>query len=206
MPLPRFHKLDPAQQHALLEAATREFSEHGYEGASFNRIIATTGVSKGAMYYYFADKADLYQTVVGRALDRLGEAVGQLEPFDDAESYWASVAALTDRAVLFLVDEPEHGALGRAIYSHAGGVLDEILDKAATFMRGLLESGQSVGAIRTDVPLALLTAATTGLLASMDRWFAEHWEELDKAELARLSPKTLELCRDMLAPKPSTRN
>jgi len=203
MPLPRFQKLEEAQQRTLLGVATREFAEHGYEGASFNRIIATAGVSKGAMYYYFADKADLYRTVVGRALDRLGEAAGTLEPFDDAEGYWSAISALSDRAVLFLVSEPEHGALGRAIYDHAGGVLDDLLSDAAAYMLSLLEAGQTVGAIRTDVPLQLLTAATTGLLTATDRWFAEHWEELDAAELAKLSPKTIELCRDLLSPKAS---
>ena len=33
---------------------------HGFENASLNRIIKKAGISKGAMYYYFDDKMDLY--------------------------------------------------------------------------------------------------------------------------------------------------
>ena len=42
------------------EVAAREFGEHGFEGASLNHILAEAGVSKGAAYYYFEGKADLF--------------------------------------------------------------------------------------------------------------------------------------------------
>lgn len=60
MPRPRFQKLSIEKQQAILEAAAREFSAHGYEGASINKILETAQLSKGAAYYYFDDKADLF--------------------------------------------------------------------------------------------------------------------------------------------------
>jgi AcrR family transcriptional regulator len=205
MPLPRFAKLDTTQQQRLLEAATREFAEHGYEGASFNRIIIAAGVSKGAMYYYFADKADLYRTVVQRAVDAFAEAAGELDPFQDANGFWLSVAGLLERAATFLTQEPEHAALGRAVYGQAGGVLDELVVSASRWVGALLVKGQRVGAVRQDVPHGLLTEAVTGLVVAMDRWLAAHWDELGPEEVARLAPKTLELCQDLLSPRATNR-
>ena len=70
MPTKRFHNLDPDKRAAFLEAAAEEFATHGYTGASLNRIIERAGTSKGAMYYYFEDKADLYATVVRDTVSR----------------------------------------------------------------------------------------------------------------------------------------
>ena len=79
MPRPRFERLDPERRGAVLDAAATEFAARGYDGASYNRIIERSGVSKGAMYYYFEDKADLYATVLGHALEGLGERIGDLD-------------------------------------------------------------------------------------------------------------------------------
>ncbi len=64
MPRPRFNKLPEEKRERILEAAAKEFVAHGYEGASLNQILAEAGISKGAAYYYFDDKADVYATAV----------------------------------------------------------------------------------------------------------------------------------------------
>ena len=94
MPLPRFSKLPAARREAILEAALREFSEHGFEQASLNAILSRTGTSKGAAYYYFADKRDLYVTTLGHALAEVGRRAPALGPVSDAASFWREVARL----------------------------------------------------------------------------------------------------------------
>ena len=78
MPRPRFQNVDPAVREQLLSVAAREMARAGYEGASLNRIIVESGLSKGVFYYYFDDKADLAATVFERSLDH---AIGSLERF-----------------------------------------------------------------------------------------------------------------------------
>ena len=74
-PRPRFETLEPARRSAILDAAAEEFAARGFEAASYNRIIERAGTSKGAMYYYFEDKADLFTTVVAEAAEQaLGHA------------------------------------------------------------------------------------------------------------------------------------
>ena len=39
MPRPRFYKLSAPKRERILEAAAKEFTAHGYDGASLNQIL-----------------------------------------------------------------------------------------------------------------------------------------------------------------------
>jgi AcrR family transcriptional regulator len=49
---------------AILDAATKHFSEHGYDGASMRTIAAAAGVDPALIRHFFADKDTLFTTVV----------------------------------------------------------------------------------------------------------------------------------------------
>ncbi len=203
MPLERFHKLDAERQAAILGAARAEFSANGYAGASYNAIIKAAGLSKGAMYYYFADKGDLCRTVVERVVDDLGRAVGDLDPFEDAPGYWAALRALTERAMLWLLATPEVADLGRLIYGEGtqSDVLAPLVERAEAWCTDLLRRGQDVGAVRNDMPLGLLAAAVTGLLVHTDRWIATRFEMFGPDELEELGASCLTLVEDVASPR-----
>lgn len=58
-------KKDPEGTRArLLECAFHEMHEHGYAGASLDRILADSGVTKGALYHHFGSKAELAYAVI----------------------------------------------------------------------------------------------------------------------------------------------
>ncbi len=57
----------PARQQ-ILQAAYREIHVHGFQAASLSRILARTGVSKGALYHYFPNKTELGYAVVDELL------------------------------------------------------------------------------------------------------------------------------------------
>ncbi|MGW9557250.1 TetR/AcrR family transcriptional regulator [Nocardiopsis sp. NPDC055551] len=59
----------------LLDAARREFADHGIAGARVDRIAERAGVNKQRLYAYFGDKERLFQHVVTNALDELSTAV-----------------------------------------------------------------------------------------------------------------------------------
>jgi AcrR family transcriptional regulator len=54
----------------ILRAAARRFADCGYAAASVQQIVTDARVSKPALYYYFADKAGLFQALVNEAYDR----------------------------------------------------------------------------------------------------------------------------------------
>ena len=57
------------RQH-ILRAALRHFAHSGYAAASVQQIVDDARVSKPALYYYFEDKAGLFQALVSEAHDK----------------------------------------------------------------------------------------------------------------------------------------
>jgi AcrR family transcriptional regulator len=56
---------DPANTiEKILKSAGDEFLRHGYAGASLRKIAATAGLTTGALYRHYADKAALYRALV----------------------------------------------------------------------------------------------------------------------------------------------
>lgn len=47
----------------ILDAAVREFSAHGVSGTSLTDIAASAGVTRGAIYWHFKNKVDLFNEV-----------------------------------------------------------------------------------------------------------------------------------------------
>jgi AcrR family transcriptional regulator len=76
----------------LLAAAFEEIYRHGFQAASLDRILAGAGVTKGALYHHFPDKAALGYAVVEEIvkgpvldvyLDRLEESADPLAALQD---------------------------------------------------------------------------------------------------------------------------
>ena len=57
----------------LLEAGKKEFLAHGFQGASLRDIAASLGVTTGAIYRYYTDKAELFSALVEKPARELEE-------------------------------------------------------------------------------------------------------------------------------------
>jgi TetR/AcrR family transcriptional regulator len=62
---------------AILDAATRLFAAHGYDGASMFEIGAAAGLSRGAPGYFFGSKQSLYGEVLTAVFDSRQDATEQ---------------------------------------------------------------------------------------------------------------------------------
>jgi TetR/AcrR family transcriptional regulator len=60
---------------AILQAAAREFAEHGIAGARTDTIAREAKVNKALLYYYFKDKETLYEAVLNNAFAGLKATV-----------------------------------------------------------------------------------------------------------------------------------
>jgi AcrR family transcriptional regulator len=65
----------------LLDGAARVFARDGYSGASIDRIAAEAGLSKGAVYWNFASKEELFFALLDERIDRRIRAL-----FDQTEA------------------------------------------------------------------------------------------------------------------------
>lgn len=205
MPRPRFHKLPAEQQQSILRAAFEEFATHGFVDASLNRIIEEAAISKGSMYYYFDDKADLYAHVARVELGRLFERVGPFAVPDVAEpkAFWAALARDYLRLMTALLGSPKLRALARDWLSASGGLsvaqLQSDLERAALpWFEKTLAAGQRVGAVRKDVPRDLLIAIVFGLGQTMDTWLVT--QQLEATQLRKTTSIFIDIFRRALAP------
>lgn len=51
-----------------MEAALKEFAEHGYNEGSTNRIVKEAAIAKGSLFKYFKNKEELYFDVLDHAI------------------------------------------------------------------------------------------------------------------------------------------
>jgi len=202
----RLENLDADRRERLFQSAAEEFAEHGYDAASLNRIIEKAGIGKSSLYYYFEDKADLFTTVVERALAMLIKEIGGFDPARlTSENYWDELEGLCRRATELSLRNPWYVRLGRFFYQlrgnrREGRATDRMFRAAGDWFQIIIERGQELGVVRTDLPTTLLVDGTLGLGEALDRWFMTHWDDFDEAERMRLASQQLELFRRLLAP------
>ncbi len=80
---------------ALLEAAARVFARRGFRDASVDDIAREAGFSKGAVYWHFTGKDDLFFSLVDERLDRpVREAIAVLESAPPGEDMAPRASAL----------------------------------------------------------------------------------------------------------------
>ena len=64
-----------ATRHALLDAAEHVFLAQGVAGTSLNDIAQAAGTTRGAIYWHFKDKADLFNAMMDRVAMPLQSAL-----------------------------------------------------------------------------------------------------------------------------------
>ena len=67
--------------------------------------------------------------------------------------------------------------------------------------QGIINRGQLLGLIRTDLPQELLVEITMGADEGGDRWMIEHWGDFSEEELLRIVDARVDLLKDMLDKK-----
>ena len=76
---------------ALIKAATEEFAEYGFEKSSLRRICSRAEVTTGALYSSFANKNDLFESVVAPVMEQI---------FHVIETHFKGERASTGRELL----------------------------------------------------------------------------------------------------------
>ncbi|HEX8032355.1 MAG TPA: TetR family transcriptional regulator [Ktedonobacterales bacterium] len=91
--MPRTKQADPLARRQILAAALDVFSKQGYAGTTLDDITAAANLSKGAIYWYFESKADLFATLLGERASIFSEilldaARGARGPLAALEAMW----------------------------------------------------------------------------------------------------------------------
>lgn len=142
----------------ILAGARRCFSEHGYEGATVARLEDEIGLSRGAIFNYFASKDDLFLELARRDNERLirlwiekGWEAALRELVEEDPAWIGVYLELTRRERTDPTFRERHRA----------GTSDEL----APALLGHIRAQQADGALRDDLPPERI-AGFVGLVAN----------------------------------------
>lgn len=171
----------PEKMDNIMRAAVVEFARYPFNTASYNRIIRSAGLSKGAMYHYFSSKEDLFRLIMGATVKGLKPLIKPGPLPHDEQLYWLETERLLESLFRFLGKQPALGrfiltVLGdpdRAKETPAGPLMEELNE----WLRDFLVCGQTVGAVRRDWPDELLLVTVWGGWRSAGEWLSQRSQE-----------------------------
>ncbi|HET7417776.1 MAG TPA: TetR/AcrR family transcriptional regulator [Solirubrobacterales bacterium] len=89
-----------ATREALIVAARKLFTERGYEDVGTEEVVRAAGVTRGALYHHFGDKASLleavYQRIEAESTERVARIVLGSELHSPIEAMKAGVEAFLE--------------------------------------------------------------------------------------------------------------
>jgi TetR/AcrR family transcriptional regulator len=143
---------DARSRDLILDAAERLFAAHGFARTTIKQIGREAGVNSALLYYYFADKHQLYREVLHRFVSRLVTRTMGAAGDDPEAALRAFVAAQADT----VAGSPHMPRLlaRELIDFDAANAVEQVQLMAVTSFRrlcGLIEDGQRTGVFRADV-------------------------------------------------------
>lgn len=156
----------------ILAAALDCFAERGYAATRLDDVAARAGVTKGTLYLYFANKEELFKSVVRHEIvTAIARAEAMVAQSDAAASVllerflgmWPGLSAAS-----------RTGAIPKLILGEAGNFpelarfyLDEVVRRGKRLVAGILQRGIARGEFRAglDVDRAVFCVIAPVLLA-----------------------------------------
>jgi AcrR family transcriptional regulator len=206
MPLPRFERAAPALRETILSVAAEEFAAQGYDGASLNRILLAAGLSKGAFYYYFDDKADLAATVLENETKHWRAVYEELFEPKTSDDFWREMERLQRRG-LDLIREAPHGRdlvsrLSTAFAQHPEILqrLSPMFSDTALRLTAFVKQGQDVGAVRTDLSAEAILGLIQGVKQALGAAVLPPDRAATQEEFERFADLQLNALHRLLSP------
>jgi len=163
---------------AVLEAAEALFAERGFDATRLEDIAERVGIRRASIVYYFKDKRDLYEAVLGSVFGDLQNAVASvlsqdlplLERLEAAVSTWVDFAGDRPSVARILLREVANATPDRraAMLAHTRPFTDlirkEIFERPDFARAGLAKVDPVLVASTVAGPTVFLVAAMPALL------------------------------------------
>lgn len=139
-----------ATRNAILDAAEQVFQRHGVSRTSLQDIADAAGVTRGAIYWHFEDKADLFNAMMERAILPL-EQLLEAEPPNAGGDLLAALEARWTEALHVTM----HHEQTRRVFEIATHKVEYVAEMHAVRDRHLLNRSQCLADVETDLNQAL---------------------------------------------------
>ena len=179
MPKDTFFNLPEAKRARIAEAAIDEFAEKGYTGASISRIVAKAKIAKGSFYQYFDGKTVLFRWLLyDVAAQRKLATIKDLTPPDPGD-FWEQLSQMFVAGLRYGLNNPKLSRIAAVLWHpnsdpELQGLVGEFQTLAHRNWKLLLQQGQAMGQVRTDLDLDMaadfaMAQAMLGLDLAMQR-------------------------------------
>ena len=151
---PTFDNIAPEKRQRILDAATVEFSLHGFENANMTVIAKKAQVSVGSLYKYFESKQDLFLTVVQHSIRRMTELLDRLAVSQE------DILVKVERIIREIQRTSKESAVLLRLYNGMTAEINprfasqfayEMESLTARIYRVAIEEGKKAGDIREDI-------------------------------------------------------
>lgn len=171
-----FVHLSEEKRGRIISASIDEFSEHGFEAASMNRVVRTAGISKGALFKYFQTKSGLFNFVYEITFNQVKEYLREVRDKTIDDDFFIRLEKIMAAGVRFI---REHPRLSRIYFHilhtgdspHSTEILQKLHAEALKFIRSIIADGIERGDLRDD-----LDVNATGFMveSTLNRFLQAH--------------------------------
>ena len=173
----------------ILDHASREFLANGYRGTTVDQIARNAGLSKGAVYFHFKDKAALALRLLQRAEEQLRDAIAEADTGPDPQD--RLVRFLHQRSLLgqqrpdywllTVMLSVEFAGTGSPIERRVRGVYQRL----QAYLEALISEGVAAGQFTAALPVAEMAAIIVATHDGMLLQWLRREKDLDGAHLVR---------------------
>ena len=174
---------------ALLIAATRLINEHGYKGASVDKISAALQRTKGAFYHHIDGKDDLVVAGFERTFAILREAQNKGGALEG--DVWTRLSSMVASLSDFQISAAGPLMRTSALQALPEPVRQTVLgrsDRIARRFAGLIADGVAEGSLRAVDPNIAAQMLTAGVNAVADRRLAQEDPDMERAPKQYAAP------------------
>ena len=154
---PRWQRRAEDRPREICAAALLVFAKKGFAAARLEEIARRAGVSKGTLYLYFEDKADLFRAVVQATVAPNIEKIRLM--VDDDRSFAETVRLFLPRFAEIAGTGLPVGAVAKMVIGESRNFPelakvwhDHVVSKAIGMIAGRIERAQAAGEVRPGDP------------------------------------------------------
>ena len=156
-PPPKWRRRAEARPAEIVQAAYEVFSEKGFAAARLEEIARRAGVSKGALYLYFANKQEIFEAVVR---DAVAPNIGAVEHMALAfPGTFEQLIRMVAPRIAEVVASANIGKVLKMVVGESGNFPeiariwhDDVVARGIGLITALIERAQERGEVRAGDP------------------------------------------------------
>jgi AcrR family transcriptional regulator len=152
---------------AILASCLGLFAKHGFASTSVDDIARAAGITKGAVYWHFKNKQELFQAILERIRQRWQEEV--MKPLSAKWSPTLRLEALFDGYAELFGDAPELCLFMQRVLlendKEFSPQIGKLFMQTARFISRIVADGQAAGEFRADVDASVTAHMILGIIS-----------------------------------------